>query len=260
MVDYGENALTPAGNRYKTIFTIAKVLYVMIFLHKKKDVFEELLDKAIAQAGTAPKIIRTDGASEYLDQAVSAELTRRGIFRQTTCAHQQFQDGKVEKLVDTINSGVWTALTAANVPKKFWGYAAINFVDIHNHLPHASLNFQTPWEAFKGTLPNVSMFKPYGCRATVFIGDHKHLLDHHKLSASGIPCIYLGLGFSRGYKGWVCFDPDTQRLFCTRHVVFDETFFPARVQEQRILGHFDQTPRTVVCTYVCMCVCACVCM
>jgi hypothetical protein len=88
------------------------------------------------------------------------------------------------------------------------------------------------------------MFKPFGCRATVFIGDHKHLLSHHKLSARGIPCIYLGPGFSRSYKGWICFDPETQRLFCTRHVVFDETFFSARVQEQSILGHFDPTPCT----------------
>jgi hypothetical protein len=59
-VDFGDLAITPAGNRYKTIFTIAKCLYVMTFLHKSKDVFEQLLDKAIAQAAIAPKIIRTD--------------------------------------------------------------------------------------------------------------------------------------------------------------------------------------------------------
>jgi hypothetical protein len=244
MVDYGEHAVTPAGNRYMTIFVIAGPRFVMIFPHKKKSDFDTLLDKAIAQAGSAPKTLRTDGALEYLDVDISASLLRRGIFKQTTCAHQQFQDGKVEKMVDTINSSVRTALTASNLPNKFWGYAAINAVDIYNHLPHSSLNFQTPWEAFKGTLPNVSMFKPFGCRATVFIGDQKHLLNHHKLSARGIPCIYLGLGFSRGYKGWVCFDPDTQRLYCTRHAVFDETYMPARVHEQRILGHYDPTPRT----------------
>jgi hypothetical protein len=92
------------------------------------------------------------------------------------------------------------------------------------------------------------MFKPFRCRATVFIGDHKHLLDHHKLSAPGISCIYFCLGFSCCYKGWVCFDPETQRLFCTRHVVFDETFFPERVQEQRILWHFDPSPSTRILT------------
>ncbi len=47
---------------------------------------------------------------------------------------------------------------------------------------------------------------------------------HHKLSAHCIPCIYLCLRFSSGYKGWVCFDADTQRLYCTQHAVFDETW------------------------------------
>jgi hypothetical protein len=55
-VDFGDLAITPTGNRYETIFTIAKCQYVMTFLHKSKDVFEQLLDKAIAQAGIAPKL------------------------------------------------------------------------------------------------------------------------------------------------------------------------------------------------------------
>jgi hypothetical protein len=41
----------------------------------------------------------------------------------------------------------------------------------------------------------------------------------------------------------VCFDADSKRLFCTRHVVFDETFMPARAFDQSILGHYDPTPR-----------------
>ncbi len=78
------------GNRYMTIFVIEEQ-YVMLFLHKKKDVFEEILYKVIAQAA-----IRTDGATEYLDKTVSAVLLKRGIFKQTTCARQQFQDGMVD--------------------------------------------------------------------------------------------------------------------------------------------------------------------
>ncbi len=39
MVDYGEHALTPAGNMYMTIFVIAKQRYVMIFLPQKARCF-----------------------------------------------------------------------------------------------------------------------------------------------------------------------------------------------------------------------------
>ncbi len=84
-------AVTPSGNRYKTIFVIAKVRYIMIFLHKNKDAttFEEILLKAIAQAGQKPKILRTDGALEYLDMGVAATLLKLGSFKQTTNPHHQ---------------------------------------------------------------------------------------------------------------------------------------------------------------------------
>ena len=82
------------------------------------------------------------------------------------------------------------------------------------------------------------------------MGDHKKQLEHHKLTPRGEACIYLGLGFSRGYKGWVCFNPENNRIYCTRHVVFDETFMPARTQDQRILSHYDTTPRTRIPTLI----------
>jgi hypothetical protein len=47
---------------------------------------------------------------------------------------------------------------------------------------------------------------------------------------------------SLGLKGWVCWNPEIKRLYCTRNVVFDETFMPLRVVDQRILGHYDTTP------------------
>jgi hypothetical protein len=56
---------------------------------------EEILLKAIAQAGQKPKILRTDGALEYLDMGGAATLRQLGIFKQTTNPNQQFGDGKV---------------------------------------------------------------------------------------------------------------------------------------------------------------------
>ena len=64
------------------------------------------------------------------------------------------------------------------------------------------------------------------------------------LAPRGLACIYLGLGFSRGHKGWVCYDPNAKTVYCTRNVVFDETFFPMRTHDQRVFGHYDTTPRT----------------
>ncbi len=123
-------------------------------------------------------------------------------------------------------------------------------MNVYNMLPHSSLDMKSPWEVEKGTKPNVSMFKPFGCRATVFIGEDRKTLDHNKLSPRGVACIYLSLGFSRGSKSWLCLDPETGRLYSTLNVVFDETFMPARPYDQRVLGHYDTTPRTRMATLI----------
>jgi histone deacetylase 1/2 len=227
-----------------TIFIIVKSRFVMIFLHKTKDEFPHLLKKAIAQAGRTPKTLRTDNAKEYRSAEIDKFCADNKILQQSSNPHQQFGNTLPEKMVDTISRGVRVALHDANLPPNFWGYAAVNFVDVYNHLPHSSLDYKTPWECEKNSKPDVSWFRPFGCRATVFIGDHKECLPHKKLSPRGESCIYLGLGFSRGYKGWVCLNPETQRVYCTRDVIFDETFMPARVHDQRILGYYDCTPRT----------------
>ena len=63
----------------------------------------------------------------------------------------------------------------ANLPMEFWGYAIVHFVEVYNRTPHSSLGNKTPWECEKGTLPDVSMFRVFGCRATVYVADRPGL-------------------------------------------------------------------------------------
>jgi hypothetical protein len=50
------------------------------------------------------------------------------------------------------------SLYSSGLPFEFWGFAAINWADVYNHLPHSALKGRTPWEAQYGTLPDVSWF------------------------------------------------------------------------------------------------------
>lgn len=243
-IDMGEENTTPAGNRYITVVTIIDTRFLMVFLHRTKDEFPRILLKAFAQAGKLPKILRTDNASELNSQEVQDLLLERGVVKENSNAYEQFGNAPAEIMVNTIDNGVRAALKDANLPLHYWGFAVVNWVDIYNHLPHSALDDKTPWECEKGTPPDVSWFRPFGCRATVFTGMRKDLTEHGKLAPRGVACIYLGLGFSRGHKGWICYDPEGGNLFCTRNVVFDETFMPARTHDQRILGYYDTTPRT----------------
>ena len=107
---------------------------------------------------------------EYNSKEVDAIYRKHNIFKQITNAYGQHSNGPSEKMGDTISKGACTVLHNAQLPKKYWGYAVVYAVDCYNHLPHFALGGSTPWEAHKKSLPEVSMFCPFGCRATVFIG------------------------------------------------------------------------------------------
>eukprot|EP00286_Rhodomonas_abbreviata_P014033 CAMPEP_0181339602 /NCGR_PEP_ID=MMETSP1101-20121128/29358_1 /TAXON_ID=46948 /ORGANISM="Rhodomonas abbreviata, Strain Caron Lab Isolate" /LENGTH=1796 /DNA_ID=CAMNT_0023450611 /DNA_START=148 /DNA_END=5539 /DNA_ORIENTATION=+ len=51
--------------------------------------------------------------------------------------------------------------------------------------------------------------------------------------------VFLGLGMTHGYKSWVVYSPRLNRVFVSRNVTFDETLFPMRQNDQRVLGFYD---------------------
>ncbi len=241
LVDMGD-CLSVSGNRYLTIFCTLDTRFVRVFCHKTKAEFPTILLRALAQATTPPTFLRSDEAGEYLTPAVDAILLARGIDRQLSNAHEQAQNARVETLVHAVGKGVRSQLHSANLPPEFWGFAAQNFVDIYNRLPHDGLDGVSPWALEKGTQPDFTWFRPFGCRATVFLG--KQRAEHHKVAPRGEACIFVGLGFSQGQKGWILFAPGSRKVYCTKNAIFDETFLPMRVHDQRIRSHNDPTTRT----------------
>ncbi len=127
-----------------TIFVILISRFVLIFLHAEKSDYPEILEKAIAQAGTAPKILRTDQAMEYNSKEVDAIYRKHNIFKQTTNYYGQHGNCPSEKMGDTIGKGACTVLHDAQLPKKYWGYAVVYAVDSYNHLPYSTLGGRTP--------------------------------------------------------------------------------------------------------------------
>ena len=168
MIDMGPKHLSLGKNRYITIFTVADTRYVMIFLHKTKDEFPSLLLQALTRTPRQPKILRTDGAGEYITATVNKILLDRGIKKEMSNPDQQFGNAKAETMVASIGRCIRVALLSSGLGTAFWSFAASNWIDVYNHLPHSSLGFKTPWEAEMGSTPDVSWFRPFGCRVTVF--------------------------------------------------------------------------------------------
>ena len=242
LVDLGANCTSVGGHRYFTVFVSLDTRFVRAYAHKTKDEFPTILQKALAQARTCPKFLRSDSAGEYCTEAVDHILLAKGIDKQFSNAYEQNQNARAETMVHSIGKGIRAQLLSSNLPPEFWAFAGYNWVDIYNRLPHQALDNVSPWSLEMGTQPDFSMFRPFGCRATCFLG--KLRATHHKVAPRGEACIYVGLGFAHGSKGWILFCPSTRKVYCTKNALFDETFMPMRVEDQRIRSYNDTTTRT----------------
>uniref|UniRef100_A0A2N9J177 Uncharacterized protein n=1 Tax=Fagus sylvatica TaxID=28930 RepID=A0A2N9J177_FAGSY len=98
----------------------------------------------------------------------------------------------------------------------FWGEAALTAVYTINRLPSSALQNVTPFKRLYGTPASYSSLCFFGCACFVLLQLH----EHSKLEPRSHLCCFLGYGIE--HKGYRCWDPISQRLRISRHVVFWE--------------------------------------
>ena len=131
--------------------------------------------------------------------------------------HLPSQNGVSEHRNHTLHDGTKSVLCHANLPISFWG-EALRFVNIVlNRSPTKAVNNMTPFEAWYGTKPDLSVLHVFGCQADVLDQDHLH----RKFQLSTKTAIYLGPEEnSSAHRLW---NPETKRIFRSRNVKFLET-------------------------------------
>mmetsp|Transcript_60528 Transcript_60528/g.124585 ORF Transcript_60528/g.124585 Transcript_60528/m.124585 type:complete len:505 (+) Transcript_60528:1524-3038(+) len=233
--DMGEAHASLGGNRYVSVFVIHRSRYAITLLHKDRTfpTMKRLLIRAFARAGFTPKLVRHDRAGEYVSEQLREWLAEQGtyIWTELSAPHEQFGNAISEKLVDSLGKGIRTLLLQSELPPEFWGAAALYFTDVYNHLQHSSLNDEIPHNVHTGRQADVSWFRPFGCRATIFRG--RDLVEHHKLAPRGEQGVFLGLCMTHGYKSWIVYSPRLNRVFVSRNVTFDKTLFPMHHTDHR---------------------------
>jgi hypothetical protein len=56
-------------------------------------------------------------------------------------------------------------LYRSNLPKKYWGEAAMAAIYIYNRTPHSVIGFKTPYKAKYGHKPDISNIRIWGSKA-----------------------------------------------------------------------------------------------
>ena len=110
-------------------------------------------------------------------------------------------------------------LSHLKLPLSYWSYAISAATHIINRLSIPLLHNKSPWEILVNFKPDLLHLRVFGCTCFPLLRPY----NKHKLQPHTTPCIFLG--YPAYSKGYICLDPQTLRIYISRHVLFNESEF-----------------------------------
>lgn len=210
-----------SGAEYFMTLIDDKTRYVWVYVLKRKDqVFEKFREwKALVEKSTGRtlKALRTDNGGEYTSAEFEKYLKSEGVRHERTVPKTPEQNGVAERMNRTLIEMVRSMLAGAKLPQKFWAEALSTAAYLRNRSPTKAVVGKTPFEAWTGEKPRVDHLRTFGCVAYAHIAKD----ERRKLDSKARRCIFLGYGTeTRGYR---LYDPERERVFFSRDVLFNES-------------------------------------
>ena len=123
-------------------------------------------------------------------------------------------------------------LADSKLPHRFWAEALSTCVYLRNRSPTKALEGITPYEAWSGVKPDVSLLRVFGCSAYA----HVPKVERNKLDYKTRKCVLLGYGTSQ--KGYRLYDVEHMKVVHSRDVIFDETSTPG-IRKETIVKYVE---------------------
>lgn len=169
----GPIAETDGGSKCWCTFTDVYTRYSVVYaICHKSEAFGCFVDfKALAEKQTGFKIkrLRDDKGGKFIGHQWDKYLKEEGIIHEKTTFDTPQQNGIAECKNYTLNEAITCMLAEVKLPRSYWAYALALAVRILNATPSSALKGKTPYEAFYGTKPNLSMLCMFGCLAYVYV-------------------------------------------------------------------------------------------
>jgi hypothetical protein len=162
------------------------------------------------------KILRSDNGGEYTSALFKEFLQTNGIISQRSCPSTPQQNGVAERKNRHILDVVRTLMLDSFVPSRFWCEAVSTAVHLINRLPSQALNNDSPFLRLFRQQPTYTNLRTFGCVCYVHLQPH----ERSKLTAQSVKCAFLG--YSTHQKGFICYDPNLNRIRVSRNVIFQE--------------------------------------
>ncbi|KAM1873468.1 hypothetical protein ACFX13_007300 [Malus domestica] len=165
-------------------------------------------------------MFQSDGGGEYTSHQFKHFFLHHGIHHRLSCPHHPEQNGLAERKHRHIVDTGLTLMAHASMPPAYWAEAMHTVVYLLNRLPSKVLGFMSPYQKLFLKEPDYSFLKTFGCACFPYLRPY----NNNKLQFRSTKCVFLG--YSLNHQGYRCLDISTNRIFLSRHVVFDEGNFP----------------------------------
>jgi transposase InsO family protein len=160
-------------------------------------------------------------------------LVTHGILHCVSCPHTPQQNGVAERKHRHIMEMGLSLLAQSHLSSLFWVDAFVTSVFIINRLPSSVLGDVSPFFKLYNKGPDYFLFRFFGCSCFPLLRHY----STHKLMFRSKHCIFLG--YSSNQRGYRCLDHVSRKVYVSRHVVFDETHFPAKEDNLSPLAPVD---------------------
>jgi hypothetical protein len=151
------------------------------------------------------------------------------VIHQISCPYTPEQTGIVERRHRVIRELGMTMLFHSGVPLSLWVEAFTIVVYLINRLHSSALKFESPYFMLYGNHPTYSSLRVFGSKCFPYTWDTKQ----NKFDPKTVLCIFVE--YSDKHKEYKCFHPSSKKMIISRHVVFDESFFPYKQKIQNYI-------------------------
>jgi len=198
--------------------------YTWIMLSRSKDpplqFIENFLEMHRDRSCAIIKIRTDQGGELWASSAFQEVISESKCVLEPTGAGDPAQNGKAEAPNKTFGNMMRGMLFNANLGSEYWSYALLHAVYVKNRLPHSAHSMRrSPYEAYTGIKPNLSMLRVWGCRVIV----KNPQLKKAKLDDNTSKGIFLR--YTATNKNIVYLDLETNQEKIASHVTFDEAHF-----------------------------------
>lgn len=217
---------TNGGSTYYVSFIDDYTRYTWVYLMKRKSdfigIYSNFRDLVKTQHSVVIKCLRCDLGGEYTSNDFTKLLASNDTIHQSSCVDTPQINGVAERkhchIIETANS----LLMSVQVLSVFWGEAVLTAFYVINRIPNSLNSGMSPFEKLYGHLPDYSSLRVFGY--TCFVRCPH--VERNKLGLKFAICVFLGYGV--GHKGYRCYDPVSQKLYVSRHVIFSSIFLSTR--------------------------------